>query len=117
MAEKNKLSLKEKLAQERQKRAKSDTVSLAPKKSLVRAKKDLKTVKAQVEQIHPPEIAVPKPQKKLAKKMPPPKKEKERFTLWLSESTYKAFKVHTATRKGSGSDYIEALIKRDLKLN
>ncbi len=46
----------------------------------------------------------------------PPKEKKERFTLWLSEETYRAFKIHTATRKGSSSDYIEELIKRDLKI-
>jgi hypothetical protein len=40
--------------------------------------------------------------------------EKERFTLWLSKDTYKAFKIHTATRKGSGSNYIEDLINKDL---
>lgn len=41
---------------------------------------------------------------------------KERFTLWLNDDVYKAFKIHTATRKGSGSDYIENLIKKDLGL-
>ena len=41
---------------------------------------------------------------------------KERFTLWLTEDIYKAFKVHVATRKGSASDYIENLIRKDLRL-
>lgn len=44
------------------------------------------------------------------------KSEKERFTLWLSQEVYTAFKIHVATRKGSGSDYIEQLLKKDLKI-
>ncbi len=49
---------------------------------------------------------------------PPPttKTEKKRFTLWLDAQTYQAFKVHVAMNGGKGSDYIESLIKNDLKL-
>ncbi len=65
--------------------------------------------------------AIRKPKSKPAKKTLPKtvietKEIKERFTLWLSEDVYKAFKIHTATRKGSASDYIEMLIRKDLKL-
>lgn len=43
------------------------------------------------------------------------KEKKERFTLWLPEKVYLAFKMHVAKRKGSGSDYIESLLNKDLK--
>jgi len=49
-------------------------------------------------------------------KMETPVEKKERFTLWLNHETYKAFKIHVAQKKGSGSDYIEQLIKKDLNL-
>lgn len=111
MAAKKKLSLKEKLAQERKKREETSKVTLAPKKSLKRAKKDVKAIESTVEKIHKSEVATPKPAKKKIVKEP-----KERFTLWLPVSVYNQFKVHVATRKGSGSDYIEALIRKDLKV-
>ncbi len=47
---------------------------------------------------------------------PKPKIEKKRFTLWLENDTYRAFKIHVAMSGGSASDYIESLIKRDLSL-
>ena len=45
------------------------------------------------------------------------KMEKKRFTLWVSEDVYKAFKIHTATAKGGASKYIEDLIRRDLNID
>jgi hypothetical protein len=45
-----------------------------------------------------------------------PKPEKKRFTLWLSNDVYRAFKIHTAGNDGSASDYLEELIRRDLNL-
>ena len=66
-----------------------------------------------------PEIKqeVPKASLKLPKKIEPiPNVDKKRFTLWLSPDIYRAFKIHTATREGSSSDYIESLIRKDLKL-
>ncbi len=41
---------------------------------------------------------------------------KKRFTLWLPADVFRAFKIHTAGNDGSASAYIEALIRRDLKL-
>lgn len=59
-------------------------------------------------------VPTPTPPKKEVKKEYPIKEEKERFTLWVSKSVYNAFKIHTATRKGGASKYIEELIKKDL---
>lgn len=115
MAENKKPSLKERLALERKKREEADKVKLAPKKSLKSAKKNLSAISEQVENIH--QTVAPKPKAK--KSTPPPalvKEVKERFTLWLPESVHQAFKIHVATRKGSGSDYLEMLIRKDLKL-
>ena len=111
MAGKKKTSLKEKLAQERKNREESAKVTLAPKKTLKRAKKDVKAIETTVEKIHQSETQAPKPAKKKKVKEP-----KERFTLWLPVSVYNEFKIKVATRKGSGSDYIEALIRKDLKI-
>lgn len=111
MAIKKKLSLKEKLAQERKKREEVANVSLAPKKSLKTAKKDVKAIESTVEKIH--QVATPSPKPAKKEKV---KESKERFTLWLPVSVYNQFKIHVATRKGSGSDYIEALIRKDLKV-
>jgi len=47
---------------------------------------------------------------------PPTKAEKKRFTLWLQEETFRAFKVHVAINGGKASDYIESLIRKDLNL-
>jgi len=111
MAAKKKLSLKEKLAQERKKREETAKVTLAPKKSFKTSKKDVKAIETTVEKIHKAEAPAPKPAKKKKIKEP-----KERFTLWLPISVYNQFKIKVATRKGSGSDYIEDLIKKDLKI-
>lgn len=111
MAAKKKISLKDKLAQERKKREAAANVTLAPKKTLKRAKKDVKAIESTVEKIHQSEAPTPKPAKKKKVKEP-----KERFTLWLPVSVYNEFKIKVATRKGSGSDYIEALIRKDLKI-
>jgi len=111
MAAKKKLSLKEKLAQERKKRDEAAKVTLAPKKSFKTAKKDVKKIETTVERIHEAEAPASKPTKKKKVKEP-----KERFTLWLPISVYNEFKIKVATRKGSGSDYIEALLRKDLKI-
>lgn len=58
----------------------------------------------------------PTPLKEEVKKEYPIKEEKERFTLWVSKNVYNAFKVHTATKKGGASKYIEDLIKKDLNI-
>ena len=68
--------------------------------------------------ITPKTKKTPSPTPVVIKEKPvkPVQEEKERFTLWLSKKTYTAFKIHTATRKGSASEYIEELINKDLKV-
>ena len=91
MAANKKISLKEKLALERKKREDANNVSLAPKKSLKTAKKDLKSISEQVDSIHKTSTPAPKPKKRTPTPKPV-KEQKERFTLWLPDSVYKAFK-------------------------
>lgn len=43
------------------------------------------------------------------------KDEKKRFTLWLSKDVYRAFKLHTAASDGSASEFIERLLRKELK--
>lgn len=116
MAQKKKPSLKETLALNRKKQAETSKVTLAPKKSLKSSKKDISAISKQVDNIHKSPVPAPKPKTKKAPPPAPVKESKERFTLWLPDSVYKAFKVHVATRKGSGSDYLEMLIRKDLKI-
>lgn len=62
-----------------------------------------------------PKTTTPPPSKKTpAKKQA--NENKKRFTLWVSEDIHRAFKIHVATVGGSHSEYIEQLIKKDLKL-
>lgn len=90
--------------------------SLQPRK---RVKKSIPTSTPEVKKtVSPPtpKVVEKKVIAKPIKPTPKAKEEKERFTLWLSTDVYQAFKIHTAIRKGSASDYIEYLIKKDLKI-
>lgn len=88
------------------------------KKSIPGSKPKVKTEKVASIKKEVPAPMPPETPKVVATSPPPinPKTEKKRFTLWLHEETFRAFKVHVAMRGGSASDYIESLIKKDLKL-
>lgn len=84
--------------------------SLQPRKSIKKAIPNAPVIQKREKKVkETPPKAILKPKKV-------EKEEKDRFTLWLNKSVYNAFKIHIATRKGSGSDYIESLIKKDLNL-
>ena len=86
--------------------------SLQPRKKIKKAIPKAESTKPKESRLVVQKVAkVAQNEKKAAQKL-----NKERFTLWLSEDIYKAFKVHVATRKGSASDYIENLIRKDLRL-
>ena len=64
-----------------------------------------------------PKTTAPPPPPKIAATKNQSNDNKKRFTLWVNEDIHRAFKIHVATVGGSHSEYIEQLIKKDLKLD